>query len=133
MSWTPITWPSSSAIAVNTSDWDASCATSVATRRRAACSFASPDRALRASAPAIAVAISSVNSSIRRSVSDGRGSLAVVAAISAPQRRPSTTIGAATLERIPKLVAMAATLPVLSAQLSKRVVRPVRSSSAMMF
>ena len=65
--------PTSSATAAKTSDGEASCATSVATRRRAACSSASRATSARASAFAIAVATSSVNSASRASVSGRRG------------------------------------------------------------
>jgi hypothetical protein len=57
----------------------------------------------------MAVATSSVNWPIRDSVSPGSGSLWLVTATMVPQSRPSTTIGVATLERMPKPLAMAAT------------------------
>ena len=96
----------SSATAVKTWPGSAPCATSVATRRRAACSVASRERASRDSALAMEVASSSVNSTIRDSVSAGRGLLWFVAAIIVPQSRPSTTIGEATAERTPSTFAM---------------------------
>ena len=49
----------------------------------------------------MAVATSSVNSSMRDSVSAGIGSSVRVAAIMAPQSRPSTTIGLPTVEPMP--------------------------------
>ena len=108
-------------------------ATSVATRRKLACSSTSLDSSSRASALEIALATNSVNSRISDSMSAGRGSLWLVTAIIVPQSRPSTTIGVATPEQMPRLRATAATEPVLFAQLSRRAARPFRSTSAMTF
>jgi hypothetical protein len=93
--------PTSSATAANTAGGGAARATSVATRRRAACSSASWRSSSRASAFAIAVAASSVNSEIRDSVSGGNGSSCSVDAAITPQVRPPTTIGQPTEERMP--------------------------------
>jgi len=60
--------------ASNSSLGGAPCATSVATRRSAACSPARRSASARASAFAIAVAISSVNSPMRDSTSGGSSS-----------------------------------------------------------
>jgi hypothetical protein len=61
----------SSVTAANTCSGVAPCATSVATRRSAACSSASRARTARLTAFAIAVATSSVNEASRASVSAG--------------------------------------------------------------
>ena len=89
----------SSATFANTSAGGASLATRVATRRSAACSSASRCRPSRACAFETAVATSSVKAAMRVSASRGSGSTTRVAAISAPQRLPSTRIGAPTVER----------------------------------
>ena len=79
------------------------------------------------------VASSSVNSTIRDSVSAGRGLLWFVAATIVPQSCPSTTIGEATAERTPSTFAMAATEPVALSQSSMRAACPVRCTEATMF
>src|ERR671914_1878 len=71
-------------------------ATSIATRRSAACSSARRSTAMRDSAFAIAVATSSVKSLSRASVSAGSGSRRGQRSTIAPPRCPSTTIGLAT-------------------------------------
>ena len=71
--------PTSIATASKTSPGGASRATSVATRRSAACSSASRARASRDSALAIAVATSSVNADSRVSASSAHGSRRLVA------------------------------------------------------
>src|SRR6266498_3649254 len=89
--------PTSVATASKTSVDGASPATSVATRRNAACSSASRARDSRDSALAIAVATSSVKLSRRSSVSGGSASLEF--RVIAPQTRPSTTTGLPTWQR----------------------------------
>ena len=95
--------------------WAPSCR-SRTTRRRSS-SVAATIRArdaatsVRASAFAIAVATSSVNSAICDSVSGGNGVALLDEAAMTPQRRPSTTIGQPTDERIPKLRASCAIGP----------------------
>jgi hypothetical protein len=86
--------------ASNTTDGEPAWATRVATRRNADCSSTIRRSSARASALAMATATSSVKSAIRRSVPDGSGSV-LLATIIAPQRRPSTTIGLPTEERMP--------------------------------
>jgi hypothetical protein len=76
-------------------------AISVATRRNAACSSVRRRASVRDSAFEIAVAMSSVKAASLASVSSGSGSSAFEATIVTPQRRPSTTIGAPTDERMP--------------------------------
>jgi hypothetical protein len=83
-------------------------ATSVATRRRAACSPTSAWRSERAWALPIAVAISSVNAATRASVSSGNGSSPVDTAKLAPHTQPSTSMGAPMTERTPRRRASAA-------------------------
>jgi hypothetical protein len=70
---TASTRPTSSTTAANSSSGDAPRATSVATRRSAACSSANWARSARLSAFAIAVATSSVKDARRSSVSWGSG------------------------------------------------------------
>jgi hypothetical protein len=90
--------PTSSLTAQKISTGRTPCATSVATRRSAACSSASCWRASRDSTFAIAVASSSVKSARRASVPSA--SCSVLETTIAPQRRPATTIGMPTVERI---------------------------------
>ena len=71
----------------------------IATRRNAACSSASRSTCPRASALAIAVAMISAKFESRSSASAGRGSPAET--VAAPQSRPSTWIGLATVEATP--------------------------------
>ena len=97
---TPRSPATSLATAAETSDGDDSCATSVATRRSAACSSARRLASARASAFEIAVANSSVNCASRASVSSGNGSSRVEAANTPAHTRPSTTIGTPTADRI---------------------------------
>ena len=104
---TPTSRPSSPATAANTSAWEASRATSVATRRSAACSSASRSRAALASVLEIAVATSSEKAAIRDSVSAGSARPVFVDAIATPQRAPSTSIGAPTDDWIPRAASMA--------------------------
>ena len=89
------------ATAANTSSGGAPCATSVATRRSAACSSASRASPARVSAFATAVATRSVNWASRGSVSAGIGSSRLQPAAITPQRRPSTVIGVPIAERTP--------------------------------
>ncbi len=86
---------------MNTSSGAAPRATSVATRRSAACSSASRARAARLSVFAIAVATSSVKEARRVSVSGGSGCSRVEPAKIIPHRRPSTMTGVPTAERMP--------------------------------
>ena len=97
---TPRSPATSLATAAETSDGDDSCATSVATRRSAACSSARRLASARASVFEIAVANSSVNWASRVSVSSGNGSSRVEAATATPHTTPSTTIGTPTADRI---------------------------------
>ena len=92
----------------------APCATSVATRRSAACSSASRATSARASAFAIAVAIRSVNWPMRDSVSAGSEVFSVLAATMAPHSRPSTTIGVPTAARTPAAARASAIGPLAS-------------------
>jgi len=85
--------PTSSATVANTAVGGAPCATSVATRRRAACSSATRRSSARDSAFAIAAATSSVKAGIRSSAARGSGSGPARAAITTPHSRPSTRIG----------------------------------------
>jgi hypothetical protein len=96
----PISPRASSATAANTASGCGSRATSVATRRSAACESASRLSASRLSALATAPPTSSANAVSRGSVHFGSGSPRELAAI-IPQTRPSTTIGAPTDERAP--------------------------------
>src|SRR3954447_18659073 len=96
----PTRRPTSSLTAAKISSGRTPCATSVATRRNAACSSANLVRDPRPSAFAIAVPTSSVNFSRRSSVSDGSGCWPWTAM--APQSRPSTTIGLAAAEMMPR-------------------------------
>ena len=86
----------------------------------------------RLSAFAIAVATSSVNSPICDSVSAGNGASLLVEAAITPQRRPPTTIGQPTDERMPSARASSAIGPEASAKLSTRTGRPVSRTSAAM-
>jgi hypothetical protein len=103
--------PTSIATASKTSPGGASRATSVATRRSAACSFASRARASRDSAFEIAVEMSSVKSSSRCSVPAGSGSAPFAATEMWPQTLPSTTIGEPAAARIDESCMAAATAP----------------------
>jgi hypothetical protein len=76
-------------------------ATSVATRRSAACSSANPRNSTRAWAFAIAVAASSVNPASRSSVPAGSGSSRVCSTTITPHSRPSTLTGTLTDARNP--------------------------------
>ncbi len=100
--------PTSSATAAKSSVGGVTRATSVATRRSAACSSAARSLSAReaSSSPrvcalAIAVATSSVKPASRASVSGGGGSSPVDATPMTPHGRPSTVIGAATAEPMP--------------------------------
>jgi hypothetical protein len=111
-------------------------ATSVATRRRADCSSASPRArsseaasSARLSVFAIAVARSSVNAASRSSVSGGQCLASVDVTFMTPQRRPCTVTGAPTAERYPSSSARAAQGPGASAKSSMRAGRPVRSTA----
>src|SRR5204862_2805717 len=83
------------------------------------------------SALAIAVAMSSANFSRRASASSGSSSSDEKMLI-APQRRPSTMIGLATVEKTPRRRAASATGPVIDDQsiASTRAERLVRYTSA---
>ena len=87
----PTSRATSSATAANASDGDDVRATSVATRRSAACSSASWVRVSRPAVLEIAIATSSVNSASRSS--RPAGSPADGPATITPQAAPSTTIG----------------------------------------
>jgi hypothetical protein len=116
--------------------WAPSCR-SRTTRRRSS-SVAATIRArdaatsVCASAFAIAVATSSVNSAICDSVSAANGIALFVEAAITPHRRPSTTIGQPTDDRIPKPCASRAIGPRASAKLSTRPGRPASRTSAAM-
>ena len=86
-------------------------ATSVATRRRAACSSASSARACRDCAFAIAVATSSVKSAVRSAASDEAFPGCAHPAAITPHVWSSTRIGAPTAQRTPSSRASAATGP----------------------
>ena len=105
------TRPASAATAAKTSSGGAARATSVATRRSAACSSANSRSSTRAWALAIAAAASSVNPASRTSVSAGSGCSRVDARLIAPHSRPSTLIGAATAVRMPNSRATSAAAP----------------------
>jgi hypothetical protein len=116
--------PISSAIAVNTSACDASRATSVATRRRAACSRASRATSARVSALAIDVLTRSVNCATRASVSGASGPGCFEWTARAPQTRPATTIGQPTVELTPISSRMNAAIGLASSlQSSQRAAR----------
>jgi hypothetical protein len=74
-----------------------------------------------------------VNCPSRDSVSAGSGSTSSVTAIIVPHSRPSTAIGVATLERIPRTRAISATAPVALDQSSSRTAFRVRSTAATTF
>ena len=97
----PVSRRASSATAVKTSAGPGSRATSVATRRSAACESASRLSASRPSALATALPISSAKSVSRGSVFEGSPALHEQAA-TMPHTRPSTEIGAPTEERAPR-------------------------------
>ena len=101
--------PTSSATTANTASGDTPPATSVATRRSAACSSAWLRSSTRACALAIAVPTSSVNPASRASVPAGSCSSQVDIALMSPHSRPSTLIGAPTDERMPRSRATSAT------------------------
>ena len=109
------TRPASAATAANTSSGGAPRATSVATRRSAACSSANPRSSTCAWALAIAVAASSVNPASRTSVSAGSGRSRVDARLIRPHSRPSTLIGTPIAARMPNSRANSATAPETSA------------------
>jgi hypothetical protein len=93
--------PTSAVTAANTLSGGAARATTVATRRSAACSSAWPRSSTRAWTLAIAVATSSVKPASRASVSAGSGSSRRDPTTITPHSRPSTLIGAPTPERRP--------------------------------
>ena len=95
-------------------------ATSVATRRSAACSAAKPRSSTRAWAFAIAVAASSVNPASRASVSVGSGCSRVDTRTITPHRRPSTLTGAPTAARTPNSRATSAAAPETPTYSSRR-------------
>ena len=95
---TPRSPATSLATAAKTSDGDDSCATSVATRRSAACSSARRSASARASVFEIAISASSVKPRSLDSVSAGSGRSSLEDAVIRPHSRPSTTIGTATEE-----------------------------------
>ena len=97
----PSSCSTSAATASRTSLGETPRATNVATRRKAACSSAIRASSLRLSAFATAVATSSVNSTMRLSVSSGRGRSVLELTAKTPHSRPSTVIGAPTEERHP--------------------------------
>ena len=105
------TRPTSAVTAANTSCGGAARATSVATRRSAACSSANPRSSTRACALAIAVAASSVKPASRASVSAGSGCSCADATAMTPHSRPSTLIGAPTAARKPNSRATSAAAP----------------------
>ena len=90
----------SSATAEKSSSELAPCATSVATRRNAACSAAKVRSSSRAWALAIAVAASSVKAASRAWVPAGSGPRVDTTA-STPHSRSSTLTGAPTVARMP--------------------------------
>jgi hypothetical protein len=89
----------------------ASRATSVATRRSAACSSARRPTSRRASTLALAVAISSANSPSRASAPAASALSWRDPATTTPQTRPSTTIGQPTELRMPIARARSASRP----------------------
>src|SRR5580693_756331 len=97
----PSMFAASSATFANTSPGDSSSATSVATRRSAACSSASRASASRASALAIAVARSSVKSERPASMPGRKGAPPGLATQMTPHGRSSTRMGTPTAERPP--------------------------------
>ena len=85
-------------------------------------------RSLRASAPAIAVATSSLNSASRCSVSAARR-IRRVPTMMPPHRRPSTRIGASTAERKPSCRRPSGTRSVVGPSSSQRAVCPAARSA----
>ena len=125
------------ATAANNSSELAPLATSVATRRRAACSPArSRARASEAASSArlsvfaIAVATSSVNFSTRFSAFAGGWSSPLQLAPIMPQSAPSTTIGAPTVALTLSRRSTSAMLPLPSSAKLSRAERPVRRMRA---
>jgi hypothetical protein len=96
---TPRTRPTSSATVENNVAAVARSATSVATRRSAACSSTSTRRLSRASLFTIEVATRSVKPATRASMSAGSASGDREPSVRTPQTLPSTTIGTPTAER----------------------------------
>jgi hypothetical protein len=129
----PSSRPASAATAAKTSCGAAAWATSVATRRSAACSSATRASAAWLSALAIAVATSSVNEARRASASAGSGSSRVEPAPIVPHVRPSTTTGVAITERTPILRARSASEPVAPTWLSALTGPPVSNAAVAMF
>src|SRR4029077_5528638 len=125
----PINAATSALTASNTSAGGAPAATSVATRRNAACSSASRVSASWASPLAIAVATNSVNSASRSSRSSRSGASGEDVEIT-PQTRPSTLIGAPATLLNPYSRAAAASEPGRSAYSLITTGRTVRSPSA---
>ncbi len=123
------TWPTSSATAANTVPGAAPSATSIATRRRPACSSAIARNSTRACALAIAVPTSSANADIRCSSSGRSRSGRVVAAITTPHSRPPTTTGLPVPARMPTLRRYSATDPGGPASRAARAGRPVRRTA----
>jgi hypothetical protein len=121
--------PTSRATAPNSSLDGTSWATSVATRRSAACSSANRASPARLSAFATAVASSSVNWTRRASVSDVKGSDCSEPAAITPQTRPSTMIGVPTAERTPPSRTATSIAPEASTEVSIRAGRQVRTTS----
>ena len=107
-------------------------ATSVATRRNAACSSAMRRNSARASALSIAVATSAVNRAIWASVSAPNGSSRVVEAATTPRSCRVTVIGQPTDDRIPAARASLAIVPLASAKLASRTGPPLRRTSRAM-
>ena len=110
---------------MNTSSGGAPHATSVATRRSAACSSASRVSPARLSAFEIAAASRSMNEARRASASGGGARLRLDPATITPQMRSSTMIGTPATEWIPLSRASTASGPEASARSSIRAGRPV--------
>ena len=120
--------PASSATAPNTSSGGVPLATSVATRRSAACSSASARNSSRAWALPIAVETSSVNPASWCSIPAGSPSSRTDATVITPHSRPSTLIGAPADERAPDPRASPVTAAASSARWSTRA-GPPRSNT----
>jgi hypothetical protein len=118
----------SSATAVNTSSAGAPRATSVATRRSAACSLASRAIPARLSAFEIAAASRSAKQARHASIPAGGARFRLDPVSTTPQTWPSTMIGTAAAERMPCFRASISSGPLALAMSVLRAGRPVRKT-----
>ena len=126
----PSSRPSSPTTASKMSPGGAACATSVATRRSAACSSASRASCSRVALLEIAVATSSVISASRSSTPSGSGVPFAISTLMWPQVSPSTTIGAPAAEPTPAPRPASTSVPAIdSATSSIRISSPARMRS----